>query len=88
MIASNRSEKNGLLDKKGHYESLLLAVSRDPMLFYNMGQKALVGGDRRSASKYFERACREFPEGNPYKEYSLKLLKRIANDTECNHITK
>lgn len=76
---ANKPEKSELLEKKIHYEALLIKISKDPMFFYNMGQKAIGAGDRLSAISFFERANSAFPEGNRYKEYSYRLVTRLKN---------
>lgn len=82
MIADGRYGTQRLVEKKNLYESTLLKVSKNPMLFYNLGQKALGDGDRPGAIEFFQRANSAFPEGNPYKEYSLRLLTRLKKDTK------
>lgn len=70
-----------LLEKKNLYESLLLKISNDPMLFYNLGQKALGSGDRIAAIGFFERSNSLFAEGSPYKGYSSKIITRLKSET-------
>ncbi len=81
LISDNMAAKNELLKKKIHYEALLLKTSGDPMVFYNLGQKAISAGDKLQAIKLFERANSAFPQGNPYKEYSSRLIMRLKNQT-------
>jgi tetratricopeptide (TPR) repeat protein len=80
MIADGRYGTQRLVEKKSLYESTLLKFSKNPMLFYNLGQKALGDGDRQGAIEFFQRANSAFPEGSPYKEYSLRLLTRLKKD--------
>lgn len=79
MITTEKLDKIVLLKKKTDYESLLLKISKDPMLFYNMGQKAIGAGDRKSAIVYFEKAQSFFSEENQYKSYSSKIATCLKN---------
>lgn len=81
MIAGD-SAAELLIEKKKQYVSQLISVSKDPMLFYNLGQKALILGDRHSAQSFLERAHDSFSAGSPYKDYSLRLLAKLKNDTK------
>jgi tetratricopeptide (TPR) repeat protein len=83
MVGDKTSNKDELLkEKKNHYESLLLKISSDPMLFYNLGQKAIGSGDKIAAIGLFEKANSLFSVGSPYKKYSVKLITRLKNEMQ------
>lgn len=82
LISDNKTGKSELLKKKIYYEALLLKTSKDPMLFYNLGQKAISDGDKLYAISLFERANSAFPQGSPYKEYSSRLITSLKNETK------
>lgn len=82
MIAADISEKKTLLKKRSDYESLLLTISKDPMLFYTMGQKTIGTGNHKGAIICFERAHSLFSNESPYKDYSSKIITRLKNDTK------
>lgn len=77
MLEAQRSDVRELAGKKNRYESLLVKVSKDPMLFYTLGQKALTAGNQRAAINCFEKANSLFPEGSPYKDYSRRIVMRL-----------
>ena len=82
MIATERSDKSTLMKKKSYYETLLLKISKDPMLFYNMGQKNIGTGDRKAAIACFEKAQSLFSEENQYRSFSSKIITRLKNETK------
>jgi len=83
MVGDKASNKDNLLkEKRNHYESLLLKISSDPMLFYNLGQKAIGSGDKIAAIALFEKANSLFSVGSPYKKYSVKLIMRLKNEIQ------
>lgn len=75
---SGRSEE--LSAKKRTYETQLGELTKDPMVIYNLGQKALAANDRKSALGFFIRAHGAFAGTSPYKAYSAKLMDRLKED--------
>lgn len=78
MAANKTQTMQQLIEKRAHYLDLLLKVSRDPMFFYTMGQKAISSGDHASAISFFERAYNLFPDNNPYRGYAAQILKKLC----------
>ena len=77
MIEKGKSKKQILLKKKTLYGLQILKVSKDPMLLYTMGQKAIGVGDNLTAIECFDRANKGFPQGSPYKGYSSRLIASL-----------
>lgn len=75
---SGRSEE--LYAKKRTYETLLGEMTNDPMVVYNLGQKALAANDRKSALGFFIRAQSAFASTSPYRVFSAKLIDRLKED--------
>jgi len=72
---SSKSEK--LNAKKRNYELLLGKISKDPMVYFNLGQKALAANDKKSALAYFIRAQGAFASTSPYQVFTATLIKRL-----------
>jgi hypothetical protein len=66
--------------KKRTYETQLGELTTDPMVLYNLGQKALAANDRKSALGFFIRAHGAFAGTSPYKVYSAKLIDRLKEE--------
>ena len=73
-------QRNFLLSKIKAGDLLLGNMSTDPMVYYQLGQKALATNDKKSALGYFLRAHNAFTDNSPYKAYSGKLIDRLKND--------
>lgn len=81
-IEPDAAVKNVLRIKHEKYESLLRSMATDPMLLYNIGQKALGTGDKDVALYYFDKANSAFPANNPYKVCASKLADKIRREKQ------
>jgi len=74
------AQRNILITKIKENDEQLDSMSVDPMVHYNLGQKALASGDKKTALNRFIRANSSFAADSPYKVYSAKLIKRLKQE--------
>lgn len=73
-------QRTVLTDKIKDCDLQLARASKDPMVHYRLGQKALNSNDKKGALGYFVRAHSFFPDSSPYKRFSAKLINRLKQD--------
>jgi protein O-mannosyl-transferase len=73
-------QRNILINKITDSDLKLGNLSANPMVYYNLGQKALAANDKKVALGYFIRANSAFAMDSPYKVFSAKLIDRLKRN--------
>ncbi|MFA7060910.1 MAG: hypothetical protein WC156_08840 [Pedobacter sp.] len=76
----NLARRSILINKIKESDLLLDKISTDPMVFYNLGKKALDFNDKKIALGYFIRANSAFAINSPYRDFSAKLVEHLKQE--------
>lgn len=79
MLAAEKDplRRSILIRKINDADALLGSLSRDPMVHYYLGQRALASNDKKTALSYFVLANSALAVNSPYKAFSAKLIERL-----------
>jgi hypothetical protein len=74
----DRSEQNRLINKVSESFDAWYVLTKNPMILYRKGQFLLAQQRKSEAGVLFARAAVAFPENDPFKGYSRKLARSLA----------